>query len=1067
MTKTIDNLRRALSADRVAARVVRWGALAILGLLLLLVGFFAIDRWHTPLMPAGEDATLAQQGIYGLLSAALLAALTVTVIAAWHPLKDATPIRREGWFMPLMSGALALGIFCLGYVFLGVYPVGSKSVLMVDLHHQYAPLMSELRQMLLEGGDLSYNFHIGMGSSFLPAFAYYLASPLNLLLVLFPEAHLTEAILLITLIKFTLAAAFFTAMMQGLTKNRTAATVVVGVMYALSGYMLAYSWNIMWLDVVALLPLVVLALERLLKTGKITAYAVTLGLSLFVNYYIGFMVCVFLVFYWLVWVFRKCRTLKDVFFGGLRFGVGSLWGAGMAAALLIPVALALGRTSAAGGELGDFRTNFELFDLFGRFFYGATPTIRSGNLPNLYCGVAAVLLLPIYFAQKQIPLRRRLCYGGLLAVLLVSCTLTRWDLVWHGLHAPNDLPYRFSFLAIFVVLLLAGTVLTQLHTVKPRHILYSLAASAAYLVLWEKLAALNTSDKADKVSPDSQMLYINLMLLGVYAAVLLVAAVRRAPRQAVTRLVLTVVCAEMLFGTCRTLKTMNANEYYTSQPNYIDNVKHTVINDALRGVEELAEEEGGFLRMEYLPRTTCVDTALHHYSGLTTFASSNPYCTTLLMGQLGYAVNGVNSYLYHSFVAPVDSLFGLQYVVLNNRISNHPQLEYIQTVSAIGEDGEEIAYHVYRNTTALPLGFAATAELTEFVGVQYDPFGCQQSLYTALSGLTDEIYHPLEVFTMRTGATIDGTRFYIPAGNTSYTATVDEGGQYFAFIDCRAADNIDVTSYDEAGVSKNHWAVTSYEPYIIDMGTLVAGSEIHVDLQSDGACTGNIYLMRLDTDAFAKHLEVLQAGGMTVTEQTGHSVKGTVTASQDGTMFFSLPYDKGWTVYVDGEAVETFPIDRGEEKVETEDGIEYVPTDDGALLGAMLPAGTHEVEIVYTTPGGVTGALISGGSLLLLLIPLILWLFRRRQEKQRSREVSLAVIVKAQNPVDDTDAPAEDTAPAEAEDAEAAEIYAEEVTPAEEAPAPDSEDYVSEADESAPAEDDTPDPEDFAPDFEE
>jgi uncharacterized membrane protein YfhO len=313
--------------------------------------------------------------------------------------------------------------------------------------------------------------------------------------------------------------------------------------------------------------LVVLALERLLKTGKITAYALALGLSLFINYYIGFMVCVFLVFYWLVWAFRKRRSLKDVFFGGLRFGIGSLWGAGMAAALLIPVALALGRTSAAGGEIGDFRTNFEIFDLFGRFFYGATPTIRSGNLPNLYCGVAAVLLLPLYFAQKQISLRRRLCYGGLLAVLLLSCTLTRWDLVWHGLHAPNDLPYRFSFLAIFVVLLLAGTVLSNLQHLKPRHVLLSLVGSAAYLVLWEKLAALNTSDKAAKVSPDSQMLYINLMLLAVYALVLLVAAFRRAPRQAVTRMVLTVVCAEMLFGTSATLDKMNANEYYTAQPN--------------------------------------------------------------------------------------------------------------------------------------------------------------------------------------------------------------------------------------------------------------------------------------------------------------------------------------------------------------------------------------------------------------------------------------------------------------------------------------------------------------------
>ena len=1017
MTKLIENIRQKLETDRVAARIVRWGLLIIACLLMLLVAFYAIDRWNVPLMPAGEEATSLQKGIYALLSSALLAALTTTAIAAWHPLKDATPIRREKWFAPLMAGAIALGIFCLGYVFLGVYPIGNKSILMVDLHHQYAPLLSELRYMLLEGGDLSYNFHIGMGSAFVPAFAYYLSSPLNLLLVLFPEAHLTEAILVITLIKFTLAAAFFTAMVQYLTRQRNASAVMVGILYALSGYMLAYSWNIMWLDVVALLPLVVMALEHALKTGKITAYALLLGLSLFANYYIGFMVCVFLVFYWLVWVFRKKRTLKEVFFGGLRFGAGSLWGAGLAAVLLIPVALALGRTSAAGGELGDFRVNFQIFDLFGRLFYGATPTIRSGNLPNLYCGVAAVVLLPIYFGQKQIALRRRICYGGLLAVMLLSCTITRWDLVWHGLHSPNDLPYRFSFLTIFVVLLLMGYTLSQLRYVTARQIFCSLGASAVYLIVWEKLAAVNTAAgaaNAQKVAPDEKMLYINLMLLAVYGIILLVGAVRKAPRQAVTRLLLTVVCAEMIFGTGRTLSTMNRNEYYTSQPHYIDNVKHVVINDALRRVEDLAAREDSFLRMEYLPRTSCVDTALHHYSGLTTFASSNPYCTTVMMGELGYAINGVNSYLYHSFVAPPDSLLGLRYVILEVYIANHPQLEYIETISAYDEEIEgDVCYYIYRNKTALPIGFAATEALKDYRGQPYDPFGCQQDLYTALSGLPDELFEQMITYAETPDATIHDSSFYMPgSGIARYSATVEEAGQYFAYVDCRAADDITVQNFDTEGSSLNSWSVTNYEPYIIDMGTMEVGQRVEVSIYGDGAATGNIYLKRLDADAFAKHLEVLQAGGMTVTEQTGHSIKGTVTAAQDGSMFFSLPYDKGWQVYVDGKRVETFPVDRGEDKVKREDGtVEYVENDDGAFLAAVLPAGEHTVEIVYVTPGGVAGSAITGGCLLLLLIPVLLWYLRRRRAKQ---EFSLAVIVKGEAPVAlEEQAPAmEEVAPA-------------------------------------------------------
>ena len=989
LSEAFVRVRKKVEADRVAVRVVRWGLLTIAFLLLTLVAYYAIDRWNVPQMPAGEDATDLQKGLYALLGAGLLSALAVTVIAAWHPLRDATPIKRTKWFCPLMAGALAVGIFCLGYIFLGVYPVGTKSILMVDLHHQYAPLLSELRYMLVEGKlDLSYNFHIGMGSSFLPAFAYYLASPFNLLLVLFKESQLTEAILVITLLKFTAAAAAFTAMAQYLTGRRNAAMVAVGVMYTLSGFMLAYSWNIMWLDTLILLPLVVMAAEHLLKTGKITPYALLLGLALFVNYYLGFMLCVFLVFYWLVWALRQKRSFKETLLGGIRFAAGSLWGAGFAACLLIPVAMALGRTSAAGGELGDFRTNFEIFDLFGRMFYGATPTIRSGNLPNLYCGVAAALLLPVYFGQKQIPLRRRICYGALLAILLLSCTITRWDLVWHGLHAPNDLPYRFSFLTIFVVLLLAAYTLSHIQHVTRRQILVGLATSAVYLVLWEKLAAVNTTSNAAKVTPDSKMLYINLMLLAVYALVLLLAAAKKAPRRAVARLMLVVVCAEMLFGTSRTLKTMNENEYFTAQAHYIDNTKHLVIHDSLRRVEYLAKDEDAFLRMEYLAadsnngRTTCVDTALHHYSGLTTFASSNPYCTTVLMGELGYAINGVNSYLYHSYVSPIDSLLGVRYVVLSVYIKDHPQLQYLESVSATDEEtGDLVEYHIYRNTTALSIGVTATDALKTFEGTPYDPFGTQQDLFTSLTGLEDAIYVPMEIYDDYGGTLYDGS-FRTSGTYTTYSATVETKGQYYAYVDCRAADNISVEQFDTEGNVLNNWGVTTYEPYIIDMGTMQPGQTVDVCLSTGGSVTGNIYLMRLDTEAYQKHLDLLQAGGMTVTAQTGHSLKGKITAAQDGTLFFSLPYDEGWQVYVDGKPVKTFSVDHGEDKIKKEDGTyEMKPNDDGAFLAAEISAGEHDIELVYVTPGGKVGALISGGSVLLLIVPLLLWIFRRRKAK--------------------------------------------------------------------------------------
>lgn len=1018
MTQPKKSLRERITqwaADDTIQLALRYGGLFLLFLAVMMAVFFALRLWNAPELAPDGKATELQHGFYTLGGGALVAALVTWVVAA---LRGTKTEERPIWFCPLLAAGLGLSIYLLGYAFLGVWPFGTKTVLMVDMHHQYAPLMSELRDMILNGGDFSYNFNIGLGAAFIPTFAYYLASPLNLLLLLFSEKYLADAIFVITLIKGMAAAASFTAMAQYLYRRRSTGMVAVGLLYALSGFMLAYSWNIMWLDVIVLLPTVVLAMEHMLRSGKIVPYACLLALALFCNYYIGFMLCVFLVLYMIVWLLRQRRTFEEAGWGFVRFAAGSLWGAGMAAALLVPTALALGRTSAAGGEIGDFGTNFPLFDLLGRLFYGATPTIRSGNLPNLYCGIPAVLLAPVYLSQKEIPLRRRLCFGGLLGVLLVSCTLSRWDLVWHGLHAPNDLPYRFSFLVCFVLLMMAAHALVHLHKTTPKQILGSLAGCAAYLFLWEKIGALANGvdpEAAEKVTTSELLLYTNVAMLVIYAAVLLFGAVKKS--RVGWRVLLVAVCLELMIGTPATLMQMDANEYFTGHGNYTYHAKHEAIDKALRRAEELAAEDaakfGAFCRYEYLPRTTCVDTALHHYSGLTTFASSNPYLTVKLMGDLGYAINGVNSYLYHGFVAPVDSLMGLRYVILDKHIK-HAQLTLVGQATAVDYEGEEITRYVYRNELALPVGLAVSDYVREYHSTKYDPFESQQDLYAALTGLNDEIYQSVELETNTEDASINGNRFSL-SGQGEFFVTIEEAGQYFAYVDCRAAEEISVEHYLADDTYKSNWNVEAHEPYIIDMGTLNKGDSVWTTITSDGTAGGNLYLVRMDTDALEAHMAVLREGAFHVTEQKGSTLTGTVTAKENQALFFSIPYDKGWQVYVDGEKVETFPIDSDEETEWDEDGTAHqVGGDDGALLGAVIPAGTHTVTLKFRAPGQLIGAVISVISLLLLAVPALCQAYRRR--KAAKTPVRLADVAEAA-PVEaapaEIPAPAEETTPAE------------------------------------------------------
>lgn len=942
-----------------AQRIIRLCALA-LAFLGLALGLFLLLR-QSFLGDDGAAVNKLQLALYTVGGSALIAALGTLCVRACLPSDSSRP--REWWACPLAAAGLGLAVMSLAYVHLGVWPVGDKSILMVDMHHQYAPLLSELRHMFREGSSFTYSFHIGLGVNFIPCFAYYLSSPLNLLLLLFSEQHLAEAVLVITLLKNALAAASFAACAQYMYRKRNAAIVCVSVMYSLMMYMLAYSWNIMWLDVVALLPLVVMCFERMLREGKWLAYVLTLALALFSNYYIGFMLCIFLVLYFIVWQLREERSARERLVGTGMFAGGSLLGGGLAMALLLPTAIALGRTSAAGDAFPSFSATFELFDLFGQMFYGATPTIRSGNLPNLYCGTLAVLLIPIYATQRSVPLRRRICYTLLLAVLLVSCTINQWDLVWHGLHSPNDLPYRFSFVVGFVMLLMAVRVLTHLTQITPKQILGSLTASAAYLVLWEKFGG----DRA----PDDKLLYINLGLLAVYAIVLLIGAMRRLPVRAGRLLLLAVVTLELLSGTGQTLDAMDSKEYFTLQQNYVDNDATVATAAAVKRAQAIAKEAGDeFARVEYLPRSTCMDTALHHYKGITTFASSNPYDTTLFMGDLGYAINGVNSYLYHSFVAPSDSLLGVKYVVLKAQITGHAQLKLLERVTV----GEEVRY-IYENLYALPVGYMADESIREYAGTDYAPFDNQETLYGSILGKDVNMYLPLTLDPDDDDSSIYNSSF-IKSGTVTtgyFNGTVTDKGQYFAFVDCRAAESIGVAVYGIDGEQDNHWSVTTHEPYVIDLGTLSPDQKVEVSINAEQAVSGNIHVVRLDTEVFGKAIDTIRKQGLTVTRSGDTSLSGTVNAEKDGPMFLSIPYDRGWTATVDGKPATTFPVD-------VDDSGE-----DGAMLAVEIPAGEHTVELKYRAPGQWAGLIVS---LLCAAIIAALVILERRYTKKQTATIA-------------------------------------------------------------------------------
>ena len=893
---------------------------------------------------------------------ALLLSVLVFIVSreALREPQDKTA-ERPVWYFPLMSGLLSLAAMCVAYSFLGMWPFGERTGMVVDMHHQYAPLMSGLRDAIL-GGDLSlYNFEVGLGANYLSLAAYYLASPLNLLLLLFPETLLAEGILFITLIKNALCGAMFALCVQAYHKKQELYIPVVSIMYSLMMYLLAYSWNIMWLDVVMVLPLVVFGFERMMRTGKFLTYVLSLAYAMFANYYIGFMLCIFLVLYFIFSYSLNKPRGWPLGFG--RFAGYSLLAAGLVAFLLIPVYFALKTTSAAGAGLPEPGSTMDIFKLIGRHLAGTSPTIRSGNLPNVYCGVLTAICVPLFALNKRIDLRRRLTGVALWLVLAFSFFINWSDLLWHGLHAPNDLPYRFSFLYSFWLLMMAAWTLRELKGIGFKQVLAVFAGALGYLILEERFG--------DDVY-GFEIIYVNIALVAVYTVILALVASKKLRRRMAYALLLLAVTVEMTVNAGYAIVQVNANEYFTRHEDYVDNAVSEVLRVSVKEAQKLGDEkygEGNY-RIEFFPRRTCVDTALFHYQGITNFASSNYYTTTKLLGGWGYAVNGVNSHLYQNFMPFTDSLLGVRYVISNQELSDNPQLTKLKKVN-----NSDQTYYIYENSDALSLGYVVDSSIKDYQFTKYDPISSMEDLF----GKLNDTYLPL--FTTNpiaaefdTGAEMGFTSagFRVQPDESGvaavFTSTIQTAGQVYVYADCMAAKSMTIRYGDKTVNASPH------EPYLISLGTCELGEIVSLDVVADQYCSGNFYVVTLNENAYNTGIQILKNEQWNVTQKSDSYLSGTVNASFNGTMMTSIPYDAGWTVRVDGKKVETCAID-------------------GGLLAFDVTAGEHTVSLSYRPRGLLIGMLISVVSLILLVTwGIIDGLLRKkagRLEAERSREAEV------------------------------------------------------------------------------
>ena len=381
----------------------------------------------------------------------------------------------------LASFAIPAAMLLLVYRSMGMAPWGDRTILISDMADQYVEFFCALKQ-----GDVFFSWGKTMGTSYIGVFSYYVSSPLSILTLLVPNENMPVGLMFLTVFKLGLAGLSYGVYSTHKFPGAEITTVLCASCYGLMSYNIAFSLSIMWLDGVIWLPLILLALERVLDGKGAGPFIAALTVCFLSTWYISYMIGIFCCVYLTV----RLVTLKPDR-GALlqvlkRFFGGALCALGLTAWMWLPTFLAMfyGKFQESGWDVSTVVYG-PLSDIFGQLRPGQLETITYNGLPNIFCGTVVVALCVAYFFLRAVSVREKLASAGALAFLFLSLWSTVLDRVWHLFKYPNWFPFRWSFVVSFFLIDLANRTVPLLRDAlkeKPRPVLAK-GLAAAFLLL--------------------------------------------------------------------------------------------------------------------------------------------------------------------------------------------------------------------------------------------------------------------------------------------------------------------------------------------------------------------------------------------------------------------------------------------------------------------------------------------------------------------------------------------------------------------------------------------------------
>ena len=329
-----------------------------------------------------------------------------------------------------------------------IYPFQNPNILISDLYFEYVPFYNYLREAIFNGRGILNSFSFTMGQNMVGILAYYCLSPINLLLLFSNLSNINYFIKIILFIKFGLCALNMSIYLNNKTSKMN--NFLFSIAYALMTYNLRYGFNIMWYDVIYMLPLVILGLEKMIEGKSARLYVITLTIMVFTNFYIAFSACIFVAIYFLYYSFIK-KKLNIKLFG--KFALLSVASVLLNAFMLFPTIFNMLDGKAISAAAGYSRIIlYNPIDIIYNITPGPTAGHVLNDLPYFYSSILVLFLFMAFLFNKEVSAREKVATTAVVLFIVFSTLLEPLDLLFHCFKVPNCLYYRYIYILPFFLI---------------------------------------------------------------------------------------------------------------------------------------------------------------------------------------------------------------------------------------------------------------------------------------------------------------------------------------------------------------------------------------------------------------------------------------------------------------------------------------------------------------------------------------------------------------------------------------------------------------------------------------